>query len=409
MPNLKSLICTLVCTVVVSLFTYGYWLYPTFSWNEENTMSVYHHAPNDDSKLPTPSEEYIWDTSHCELCMPAQLLPLTAVQGCFYMFKITAVAPLVQICRNRHWRWRVVKDSEMIIFKMKQLLYNNSLFILHETPTAFHHSFIRKMTGSKRQLVASISKSYKIFGTKMAQLIYSRRLVSLFGCTLDQLKFIPKSFLASEESDCFDFFSYAAKRLKTKWILKPYGGVCGYGIEFYPDTSSMVTRLNHKCGVKSDWRENQYIIQEYLPNLLLLNGRKFDIRAFILIARTDPYFLYYHPGYLRVAMAKHTKAAGKAAQLTNTHVQGSIDGFSPEEHFWTFVRLQQYISNISSGNDDFVQTILEPFIKKTGLFWLQAGQWYTYSNIVYIIHFNKKTMFFLYLHELASYNFKACN
>ena len=251
------------------------------------------------------------------------------------------------------------------------------------------------MTGSKRQLVASISKSYRIFGTKMAQLIYGRRLVSSFGCTLDQLNLIPKSFLASEESDCFDFFLYAAKRLKTKWVLKPYGGVCGNGIEFFQDTSSMVTRLNHKCGVKSNWRENQYIIQEYLPNLLLLNGRKFDIRAFVLIARTDPYFLYYHPGYLRVAMAKHTKAAGREAQLTNTHVQGSIDGFTPEEHFWSFDRLQQYISNKSFGNDGFVQAKLEPFIKKTGLFWLQAGQWYNYCKIVqfiktYVSHFGRK-------------------
>ena len=164
--------------------------------------------------------------------------------------------------------------------------------------------------------------------------------------------------------------------------MKPYGGVCGNGIEFFQDTPSVMKRLNHKCGAKVNWRENQYVIQEYLPNLLLLNGRKFDIRAFILIARTSPYFLYYHPGYLRVAVAKLTKAAGKEAQLTNTHVQGSIEGFSPEEHFWTFPKLQKYISNTSSGNDDFVEAKLEPFIKQTGLFWLQAGQYYMHDRML---------------------------
>jgi len=129
MLNLKGLICTLVCIAVVSLFTYGYWLYSTHSFNDENTMNVYRHAPNVTKAytLSSPSNKYNSNSSNCELCMPAQLLPLTAVQDCFYMFKITAVAPIVQICRNRHWRWRVVKDSEMIIFKMKQLLYNNSL------------------------------------------------------------------------------------------------------------------------------------------------------------------------------------------------------------------------------------------------------------------------------------------
>ena len=180
--------------------------------------------------------------------------------------------------------------------------------------------------------------------------------------------------------------------------LKPNGfsshmaGCVEMELSFFQDTSSMVTRLNHKCGVKSNWRENQYIIQEYPSNLLLLNGRKSDIRAFVLITRTDPYFLYCHPGYLRVAIAKHAKATGREAQLTNTHIQGSIDGFTPEEHFWSFDRLQ---SNKSFGNDDFVQAKLEPFIKTTGLFWLQAGQWYNYNKIVgfiktYASHFRRK-------------------
>ena len=151
--NLKGLICALIFIVIVSLFAYGYWLSPKLLLSDESNIRLYSHAPNN-SKMYTrtdPSDE------NCNLCMSTQLLPLTAVQNCFYMFKTTAVVPIVQICRKRHWRWRVAKDSEMIIFKIKQLSYNNSLFILHETPTAFYHNFIRKMTGSKRQLHGCIN------------------------------------------------------------------------------------------------------------------------------------------------------------------------------------------------------------------------------------------------------------
>ena len=40
----------------------------------------------------------------------------------------------------------------------------------------------------------------------------------------------------------------------------------------------------------------------YIPNPLLVHGKKFDIRCYMLIANVKPLIILYHPGYLRLSM-----------------------------------------------------------------------------------------------------------
>lgn len=43
----------------------------------------------------------------------------------------------------------------------------------------------------------------------------------------------------------------------------------------------------------------------YLTNPLLLEGRKFDIRCYMLIACTSPYLVLFHRGYIRRSLFKY--------------------------------------------------------------------------------------------------------
>jgi hypothetical protein len=73
---------------------------------------------------------------------------------------------------------------------------------------------------------------------------------------------------------------------------------------------------------------NNLIIQKYLEKPSLINGRKYDIRFFMLVACTKPYLVMTNSGYIRVSLEDYnidTFGAGdkkdKATHLTNASVQ----------------------------------------------------------------------------------------
>lgn len=56
----------------------------------------------------------------------------------------------------------------------------------------------------------------------------------------------------------------------------------------------------------------------YIANPLLIEGRKFDIRCYMLIANMMPYLVLYHDGYIRLSMYLYDNDSDNLiAHLTN--------------------------------------------------------------------------------------------
>ena len=60
-----------------------------------------------------------------------------------------------------------------------------------------------------------------------------------------------------------------------------------------------------------------------------MKGRKFDIRAYMLVIAARPYVVLYHPGYLRLTCGNyHRESRDLGVHLTNQFVQKRQEGYA---------------------------------------------------------------------------------
>ncbi len=272
------------------------------------------------------------------------------------------------ICIERHWKMKLIlNDSAAGVSELQRLLSPNVFTVIFTSSRALRHPIIQQLANSTNALVSGIRYAYKTTGAKKGQIQAFRTYLKSFHCSLEDLAVMPPSFLLDDPSDCVHFFKYASTRPSSYWVLKTSHGYGGDGITILPN----LTRLHKEFGACQG--NEEFVVQEYLSDLLLVEGRKFDVRALVLIAGTTPYLLFHHEGYLRVSVKQFDLHGDRAVHLTNSHVQVFSAGFKPDKHFWSFQRFQRYLDSNHPDNDNFVHSRLVPFIKKIGLFILQAG------------------------------------
>ena len=68
----------------------------------------------------------------------------------------------------------------------------------------------------------------------------------------------------------------------------------------------------------------EQVVQRYLENPLLVGGRKFDLRVFMVVQCMKPYLVLHQEGYARLSLNKYSTenfAKDKITHLTNNSVQ----------------------------------------------------------------------------------------
>ncbi|XP_033113737.1 uncharacterized protein LOC117114242 [Anneissia japonica] len=170
--------------------------------------------------------------------------------------------------------------------------------------------------------------------------------------------FFPESFVLDIKSDRDAFFQ-TFKDGET-WICKPNGMNQGKGIYLVRD----LTDLKAKYGVdetdpqveKASKRNlrpyaNQRLIQRYIANPLLLDGKKFDVRSYMLIASTTPFIVFFHPGYCRLSCDNYDPDSHDLARhLTNQYQQKKNPSYQDikEDTVWSMDRFNEYVNGLAS-------------------------------------------------------------
>ncbi|XP_034446942.1 protein polyglycylase TTLL10 isoform X3 [Hippoglossus hippoglossus] len=140
------------------------------------------------------------------------------------------------------------------------------------------------------------------------------------------------------------------------WICKPTGLNQGRGIfllKSQEDLAALRLKLQHMDDSQADRKLHHCqaqarIVQHYIKSPLLLKGKKFDVRSYLLIACTAPYLVFFRHGYVRLTCDLYDPSSNNlSAHLTNQYMQKKNPLYSQlkEDTVWSMESFNAYIND----------------------------------------------------------------
>ncbi|CAD2218049.1 tubulin-tyrosine ligase-like protein [Angomonas deanei] len=135
--------------------------------------------------------------------------------------------------------------------------------------------------------------------------------------TMERFDFVPKTWFYPREKDLLieEFKKASPKKM---YIWKPARGSCGRGIcithggvERQPVWERLMAEIETRKSDVTGRPLKEYVVQEYLDNPLLLDGRKMDLRLYVCVTSYDPLVIYLHEeGLVRLAATSYGGEGG---------------------------------------------------------------------------------------------------
>ncbi|XP_032903686.1 protein polyglycylase TTLL10-like [Amblyraja radiata] len=265
-------------------------------------------------------------------------------QGPFFYIGGTNGASLIaDFCSNKGWKQISDNNRDDYYFKWSDInpLANHKF---HEGKQLLNQIPNNKVLTSKFGLCSSLKDNERIMNK------YGRIMFSKF-MKLEQ--FYPETYRMDIKSERYTF--YRAFQSGQIWISKPAESSQGKGIfllKTHDDVKAFLKKLESV-------EENPYIrmcfcnspinriVQRYVDDPLLLEGRKFDVRSYFLIACTSPYMTFFRHGYIKLTCNEYNPDSDDLTDhLTNQFIQKKNAKYSEmkEDTIWSMEHLNDYIN-----------------------------------------------------------------
>ena len=146
------------------------------------------------------------------------------------------------------------------------------------------------------------------------------------------------------------------------WLLKPTCLNRGRGIHVFHDVESLKNLISNDC--EDGLCINTFIIQKYIESPLLIKGRKFDIRMWVLVTHEFDCYLFKE-GYLRTSSSQFSidpnNIDNKFVHLTNNAVQKYSEGYGSFEdgNQMSFKDFAEYLSQENPEKNRFEEIIIQ--------------------------------------------------
>nr|XP_057941230.1 protein polyglycylase TTLL10 [Doryrhamphus excisus] len=267
----------------------------------------------------------------------------------FFIGGVNGAEIVSTYCEKRGWKRIYNKNRDD--FKLKWC----------ETKSAFNYLNFRE----GEQLVYQIPNN-KVLTTKIGLLSSLREYERVsskvnHGQAHRRLKledFIPTTFRMDVKEEREAFFAQqegVSNKYGHMWICKPTGLNQGRGI-FLLKSLEDIAALKAKLQYIEDQhtlktlpcRPHAHVVQHYIQRPLLLKGKKFDVRSYLMIACTSNYMVFFHHGYVRLTCDLYDPSSNNlSTHLTNQYMQKKNPRYSQvkEDTVWSMESFNVYVND----------------------------------------------------------------
>lgn len=139
----------------------------------------------------------------------------------------------------------------------------------------------------------------------------------------DPWTILPKTYDLSDLNQCKEYFSQLAQESgpQINWIVKiSRYSHNGQGITLIDEENRKLALEEYDYGNKCN-EASGFIAQKYINDPFLIDGKKFDFRAYLLIASMDPLMILFHDGFVRITLDQYDpENSDRSKHLTNLDV-----------------------------------------------------------------------------------------
>jgi hypothetical protein len=188
-------------------------------------------------------------------------------------------------------------------------------------------------------------------------------------------EFMPLTYDLNRKDDCETIVKLLeddTDRKRIKWIRKKSrNSHNGEGVSIVDQAlaEQLIAKYKGACPEKK-----QMIMQKYITDPLLVEGRKFDFRIYMLVANVEPLIVLYYDGFLRVSLVDFDSYSEEAfAHITNTalakeYVKNRDDSEELlDEQMWTMQEFETYMVEQGLVPQGWLEDYVRPYMRRTML------------------------------------------
>lgn len=256
------------------------------------------------------------------------------------------IVPLITNFEDRKWTraninelwnlyWTNTSNCSKI-FGLKSKIYLQKFQLVNHFPNSYELS--RKDLLYRN--IKKYSKKYKMDGDKIGTKAHNRYVL---------VEFLPSTFILPVDYGIF--LEEYRKASNSIWIMKPSGRSLGTGIIIVKSLS----QIREKMYLNRQNVFETYLISRYIENPMLIGGKKFDLRLYVLVTSFQPLNAFlYEFGFCRFSTETYTKCGqqlhDKFIHLTNVSIQKKSANYNKKHGGkWSLQNLRLYLEGTQNA------------------------------------------------------------